>query len=623
MRKSFIKYLTIIMICAMVLTIGSIFILRSYSSHTSMNEKSLLKMEQVHQTILNNENEIESLKQSTNEDYLTRAKAFAYIVETNPEVIEDFEELKTIQKVLNVDQLHIIDSDGILKWGTNPEYYGFDFSESSQTAEFLPGITDKNFEYSQEAQPNGSKGDFFQYAGVARQDKPGIIQVGLRPERLEKLIKNSDLSKVLSNLAKSENISLFAIDTTNNLIISHENSELIGKSLDEIGFPSDYLDKFKNGGFYKYNGIKRYYIAKQYDNVALLLSETMSQLYADRNTQLILISIIVFIIFAVLLSFTNYLLKVQIIYGIDDIIKDLKSITGGNLNTVINVRNNPEFSSLSDNINDMVNNIKSKMNETDLLMEAQTEIIKNVKMVSADISSCSSNMLKMSEDISSGSVEQANSIEELSSTISELAQKIDDNSKVTQKADCLALECGKELEAESGKINEMLEAMNDISKTSQKIEDVVKSIEDISSQINLLALNAALEAARAGEAGRGFSVVADEVRNLANESFKAVKGTSELVTETLKTIERGTEIAKSTALTINNVMSNAKKTTSSIEEMSVRFSTQLEYINKVSSEVSEISLIVHQNSKVAEGGSELSRELDNQTQRLEEIISLN
>lgn len=622
MKKTFINRLSAVMFVAMLLTISSIFIIRSYSSRNSMKETSLMKMEQIHQTIINNEDEIKSIKQSTNEDYITRSKALAYIVSKNPEILEDTQEIEVVRKTLNVDELHVIDSDGILKWGTNPEYFGLDFRSSQQTVEFMPALTDRNFEYAQEAQPNGAKGLFFQYVGVSRIDKPGIIQVGLRPERLQQLIEKNELSKVLSKVSMPENFKLIAINIKDNTIISHENSQYIGKTIDEIGFPSDYLQRFGNGNFFKFDGTKKYYIMQQYDDIAIGLYQTKAQLYADRNSQIFLISIIVFIIFSILLASTNYLLKTKIISGVENIIISLKDITNGNLDKSVNIRNNPELSSLSDGINEMVESIKSKMNETYLLMKSQNELIDKIKEVSSEVSSFSNNMLKMSDEITESSINQTNSIDELSVTIDELSKKIDENSKMSFKANSLAVNASKGLEDGNNKIEEMLQAMDNIAKTSQKIGTIVKSIEDISSQTNLLALNAAIEAARAGEVGKGFAVVADEIRGLADESFRAVKGTSELVDETIKTIEKGTEIADSTACTINNVMENAKQTISVIEEISSIFVNQLESIKQVSNKISAISTIVQQNSEIAKKGLELSQQLDIQTQRLEGIVSI-
>ncbi len=91
-------------------------------------------------------------------------------------------------------------------------------------------------------------------------------------------------------------------------------------------------------------------------------------------------------------------------------------------------------------------------------------------------------------------------------------------------------------------MEEMTGAMAEISEHSDKVANIIKTISDIAFQTNLLALNAAVEAARAGEAGKGFAVVADEVRNLSQRSAQAARETEQLITSTLESVKKGSTI---------------------------------------------------------------------------------
>lgn len=95
-------------------------------------------------------------------------------------------------------------------------------------------------------------------------------------------------------------------------------------------------------------------------------------------------------------------------------------------------------------------------------------------------------------------------------------------------------------------IKELNEFINNITKSSQKTQKIIKNIDDIAFQTNLLALHAAVEAARAGKAGTGFAVVADEVRNLAMRAAEAAKNTSNLIEGTMQKVNGGLDLLEKT-----------------------------------------------------------------------------
>ena len=117
----------------------------------------------------------------------------------------------------------------------------------------------------------------------------------------------------------------------------------------------------------------------------------------------------------------------------------------------------------------------------------------------------------------------------------------------------------------------MLHAMAEISDKSDEIRKIVKTIEDFSFQTNILSLNAAVEAARAGDRGKGFSVVANEVRSLASQSSAASRNTAALIQSSLQAVENGRKIANETSEAVSYTHLDVYKRQSSGSSLSVPF----------------------------------------------------
>ena len=179
MQKIFTRYISVVVIVALMAIFGVNWFFQEYNARKQMTEKSQMKLDQIIQTLENNEVELENLKESLDEDYLTRAYAFAYIIEQNPEVLNSQPELERIATLLNVDELHVIDENGILFAGSIPKYFGMDFHDTDQTKEFLAILEDPESCLVQDIRPNGYEQKIFQYIGVPRQDQKGIVQVGM------------------------------------------------------------------------------------------------------------------------------------------------------------------------------------------------------------------------------------------------------------------------------------------------------------------------------------------------------------------------------------------------------------------------------------------------------------
>jgi len=132
---------------------------------------------------------------------LAKARAFARIVAADPSIVTNQPALNATAKMLDVDEVHVSDEQGILIAGAPTIHIGFDMNSSDQTRPFMEALTDKSFELAQDPMPkgdtqNGYGATLFQYAGVARIDKPGLIEIGQQASRVEQALKLADVSGI-------------------------------------------------------------------------------------------------------------------------------------------------------------------------------------------------------------------------------------------------------------------------------------------------------------------------------------------------------------------------------------------------------------------------------------------
>ena len=375
MQKIFTRYLfgvIAVAFCAMMLA-G--WLVQSKNAQVHMIDNSRLKLMQVSQTLKANDAELELLTDSLSEDYLTRAHAFAYIIEQNPDVLDSPEELERIKGLLNVDELHVIDENGILFAGTIPKYFGMDFKSTDQTAEFLQILDDPEYCLVQDIRPNGAEQKLFQYAGVARQDQKGIVQVGLAPVRYLEAQKKNELSYLFSIVPVDAGSTIFVVDANTGEFLAHSSEEFLGKSVEDVGFSLEDLADYSNGGFHTFEGRRRFYLIEREGSRYLGIGQKEVDLYKERGEQMKILCVCFLLISCILMVAINHLVKIKIVNGIHRIMGNLSDITEGDLDTVVKVEDNPEFRLLSEKINQMVSSI----------LEATVKVSRVIDMVDMPI----------------------------------------------------------------------------------------------------------------------------------------------------------------------------------------------------------------------------------------------
>ncbi len=622
MQKKFVKVLSTIMVLGILISSCSIFLIQNELAKRSAVKNCDIRLDEVVSHLENNEIEIKALTETINKEYLEKTRAFAYMISKNPDILNNLSEMNRIAKLMDVDQFHITDEKGVLSWGTVPEIFGFDFNSNEQTKPFLPALKDKNFELAQEPAINGTKGVLYQYVSVARLDKPGIVQIGMEPKRLEEAIAKNKIDVVLDKYIIGETGYAFAIDKENSTIVAHKNKDLIGKTLEEAAIDDKIVSSTKNSGITRIDGTKMIFSKEEYQNKVIFTAIPTKEIFRQRNSQIV-VNFLSFVILCAILAQAVYrLLKKLVIDGITEIDDTLELITHGDLEAQLNVKTCPEFEKLSEQINLMVNSIKEKIFETEELMERQGQILDKVRLVSSNIERHSEGIKSVSMDLSQSTTEQASSIEELSATINEVFEEVENNAKNAKASNIIAIESEQKVESSNEQMAKMMEAMDEITHSSEEISKIIKTIDEIAFQTNILALNAAVEAARAGEAGKGFAVVADEVRNLAVKSAEAAQNTTKLIEESINSVARGKQIADQTANSLLSVIESARESVSLISNITEASQKQALSIGQISQALEQISGIVQNNSAVAQESANASIELEKESQELNVIVNM-
>lgn len=452
-------------------------------------------------------------------------------------------------------------------------------------------------------------------------------------------------------------------------------SEYLGKSDDidvlytlaqeRIDFDSNAINLMRQGDK---SGAEAVIYGEEYDAVVTEFSdayddlidatETVSDEKMDAlRTRKNIWRIFVYISFGIVVLAAIMLMQitmVKIIKPIQRIKESIKELAAGNLDTEVKLEENTsEIGQIAAEMHNLIDFQKNIIADIDYMLgelamgnfvvRSQCEesyngdyknIILSVNKISKRLNSVMNNITESAEQVASGSdqvagasqalsqgtTEQASSIQEMSATISEINDKVMRNTQNARELNRIAEDMLNDMNQSNAQTEKMVAAMKEISAISAEINKIVKTIDDIAFQTNILALNAAVEAARAGNAGKGFSVVADEVRSLAGKSAEAASDTTKLIQKAIETIENGAECADATTEAMNVAKQKTQVVADGINEITNNSEDQANAISQTTIGIEQISGVVQSNSATAEQSAAASEELSAQAQKLKELM---
>lgn len=253
------------------------------------------------------------------------------------------------------------------------------------------------------------------------------------------------------------------------------------------------------------------------------------------------------------------------------------------------------------------------------------ETIRQVTENASNLAASAEQISASTQQIAAGSQQQAQSsssaaemVKEMALAVQEVAQNAEQTAAFSEQTVEMAKQGGKVIEDTLDGMEEISRKIDDLAGKSTQIGEIIEVIDEIAEQTNLLALNAAIEAARAGEAGKGFAVVADEVRKLAERSGKATKQIGDLIVAIQKNtgvaveaVKAGNEKAQNAGSAFRNIVGVVQDSAKRVSEIAAASEEQAAQSSEVLSAVENIAAITEQTSagtqETAATATELAR----------------
>ncbi|MDD9173896.1 methyl-accepting chemotaxis protein [Aliivibrio sp. S2TY2] len=412
------------------------------------------------------------------------------------------------------------------------------------------------------------------------------------------------------------------LDVSNKIVVAHPNEKMTLKPISELGQGFDAINlnsELASDGFFftEQNGVNKAVMVTAVPNTSWAIALVMDQdtLEAPLNAMLFKLILIGGLILLFVSLFTGWLVTRQLreLGTVSEALADIAN-GEGDLTVRINVKSDDEVGKLAENFNQFVSRLHTMASN---LRSITLELNRSAADSAESALQRSQNIRHQQDEITmvaTAVTEMASATQEIAGNAENTAKSAEQAVTLTQEGDSQADQSQTSIGNLAREVNSAVGIIEDLNGHAQKISSILATIRSIAEQTNLLALNAAIEAARAGEQGRGFAVVADEVRVLSQRTHTSTEEIQSMIETLQSTTQEAVSVMSDGHHLAETSVKDVDKAGMSIENIAAQINVISDMATQIASAAEEQSSVTAEISRNTEGVQEVANQMANEAE---------